>query len=419
MASLFPEKNGWWTIQLKAPDDKRKTIRLGKVPKKTAEAIRVKIEHVVSARITGHALDDETSRWVRNLSEIMADKMIRAGLIPKRAQAALGAFLDRYIKSKASLKPNTLRNYKTTQRLLIDHFGRDKMLADVSEGDADQWREALLGRLAAATVSREVKRARQFFRAAVRQRLIGENPFTDVPAPMQVNPDRQHYVTLEDTHRLLDECRTPLQRLNIALARFAGLRIPSELVGLRWSEVNWEQERFAVHAPKTERHGTGTRIVPIFTQLAPIFREAWEAAPEGEDRIFPDITPKSNRRTWLGKLAARAGVELWEKPWVNMRASAVTDEADETPGHVCETWFGHSEAIADQHYRQTLERHYAKAVQQPNEALQKAVQHPTAKGRTALQAKTQTPIFTGSCESLLPLAGAQVPPRGVEPLSSD
>ena len=52
----------------------------------------------------------------------------------------------------------------------------------------------------------------------------------------------------------------------------------------------------------------------------------------GHPPFFPDITPDSNRRTWLGKLAARAGLELWEKPWVNMRASAVTGAVTTSAG---------------------------------------------------------------------------------------
>lgn len=93
--------------------------------------------------------------------------------------------------------------------------------------------------------------------------------------------------------------------------------------------------------------------------------------------MFPDITPESNLRTWLGKVAVRAGVELWEKPWVNMRASAATDAADKFPGHVCEAWFGHSEAIANKHYRQVKEDHFQKAVSTedspPNRAASTAI----------------------------------------------
>lgn len=186
--------------------------------------------------------------------------------------------------------------------------------------------------------------------------------------------------------------RSPTQRLVIALARFAGLRIPSELAGLLWSGVNWERERFTVHAPKTERQGKGIRIVPIFPELAPYLREAWEAAAEGEDRMFPQITPGSNLRTWLGKVAARAGVELWEKPWVNMRASAATDAADKFPGHVCESWFGHSEAIANRHYRQVTEDHFHKAVSAEKIPRRERLRPPSQQHTEAIQSIAQTHV---------------------------
>ena len=40
-----------------------------------------------------------------------------------------------------------------------------------------------------------MKRAKQFFRAAVRKKLIPENSFADLPAPEQVNNAREYFVT--------------------------------------------------------------------------------------------------------------------------------------------------------------------------------------------------------------------------------
>ena len=165
--------------------------------------------------------------------------------------------------------------------------------------------------------------------------------------------------------------------------------------------------------------------MPIFAELAPFFREAWEGAPDGQDRIFPDVTPDSNLRTWLGKLATRAGVELWEKPWVNLRASAVTDAADQYPSHVCEAWFGHSEAIANRHYRQVTEDHFQKAIrdgwQKGGEASEKAGQNPAhlplvGRGKASSK-KQQAPVFPEEYEGLLYCTSIPVPPRGVEPIA--
>ena len=179
MASIARDPNGRKRILFVAPDGKRKAIRLGKVSLRHAEGVKTRIEHLVAAQTAGCAWDGATAGWVAEIADVLADKLAAVGLIPKRAKAAggtLGAVIDTYIAGRANLKPNTKRNYLTTRKHLVNHFGEDKPLAEITPGDADQWREWLLRGDAvdekkkprprcAATVSREVKRARRFFRA--------------------------------------------------------------------------------------------------------------------------------------------------------------------------------------------------------------------------------------------------------------
>ncbi|NLX95603.1 MAG: site-specific integrase, partial [Rhodopirellula sp.] len=227
----------------------------------------------MSARLASQPLEPDTTAWVASLPDEMHAKLAETGLFGRRGVTKLGPFLRSIIDEREDLKPNTRRNWLSAINHLVEFFGDEANLLDVTPGEADRFWQWMFNKgLGESTVSREVKRARQFFRVAVRRRLVPENPFTDIPTPAQVNADRQHYVTIEAARLLLDECRSPSQRLTIALARFAGLRIPSELVGLLWSEVNWERERFTVHAPKTERQGKGIRVVPIFPELAPYLR---------------------------------------------------------------------------------------------------------------------------------------------------
>ena len=86
-----------------------------------------------------------------------------------------------------------------------------------------------------------MKRARQFFRAAVRKRLLADNPMQDVKAPAQVNTARAFYVTREATERIIAACPDAEWRLIVALARYGGLRTPSETFALTWADVDWEQ----------------------------------------------------------------------------------------------------------------------------------------------------------------------------------
>ena len=57
----------------------------------------------------------------------------------------LATFIDQYIAARMITKPNTLRNYHGTKRLLLDFFG-ERLLADITPGDCDDWRVHRLGR---------------------------------------------------------------------------------------------------------------------------------------------------------------------------------------------------------------------------------------------------------------------------------
>ena len=53
---------------------------------------------------------------------------------------------------------------------------------------------------------------------------------------------------------------------------------------------------------------------------------------------------------------------LRPKLCVNMRASRATELANQFPSHVAADGLGHTEAIANQHYRQTTEAHFERAL---------------------------------------------------------
>ena len=67
--------------------------------------------------------------------------------------------------------------------------------------------------------------------------------------------------------------------------------------------------------------------------------------------------------SWIKKLAACACIVLWKKPFHNMCASCATELQDIFPSKVCAGWLGHTEQIANTHYRQVTETHFAKATE--------------------------------------------------------
>jgi len=301
MASISKQPNGHRTIQFKASDGRRRSVRLGKTSQRHAMAVKMKIEQLVASNLTGHAMDDETARWVASLDDVLRDRLAAVGLVHKRESATLGAFLDGYIESRVDVKPHTTLVYNQVRGNLVEYFGADRPLREITPGDADGWRLYLIGekKLAEATIRRRSGVAKQFFRVAVRRKLVNENPFLDLPSVMRANTKRAHFVTVKEANAIIDACPNVQWRCLFALARWGGLRCPSETLEMRWEDVDWGRNRMTVRSKKTEHHEGGeSRTVPIFSELRPYLLAAFEAAEPGSERIvdqYPVSTP--NLRT--------------------------------------------------------------------------------------------------------------------------
>jgi integrase len=377
------------------------------------------------------------AEWVAGLAPKYRSKLHSNGLVSKPVEQAeaeavrLGQFIDDYMASRPDMKPNTTRNMLVSRGHLVAYFGEARPLGSVTPGDADAYRNALVGKgLAQATVSREVKRARQLFEAARRRRLVSENAFADVKAGKQSNRARDHFVTLADYRAVLDVCPSQEWRCLLALARIGGLRVPSEVVGLRWGDVDWDKGWLFVFSPKLARYpDKAQRRVPLFPELREELAATFEAASEGAEFLLPTIRDADkNLRTQFGRVIERAGLSLWPNLFKNLRASRATELASRHPSHVVAEWLGHSEAIANEHYRQVLDEHYAKAAGERTPELSHQI-HPTSFTKNVPQttAEPSCTEYQETHKALVSqgfmLSGAspfdsvqtdRIPPRGVE-----
>jgi len=348
MASLYSiaRKTGKaWRIELSNGEERATVISLGKMPKKSAELCLSMVEQIAAANAAGQSYSVEVATWTQSIGDELHAKLVNADLLRQRQRRTLGTFIADYVMERTDWKKGSAAVFRASQKQMLGFFGEDTPLEKVSAENAVAFRLYLQKRYSEATISKIIKHSRQIFTIAWQRKLITDNPFETVKAGSQRNPERLYFVSAEESQALIDACNSPKQRLIIALARWGGLRCPSELAGLKWSEVNWERNRFIVHSPKTEGHGKAQRTVPIFEELYPFFREAWESAPEGVDRVFSEITAKKSLGSFIDKTATRAGLVLWEKPFQNMRSTRATELIEIYPAHVVNAWMGHTEAV--------------------------------------------------------------------------
>lgn len=398
MASLTTDARGIRRIQFN-DGTARRTIHLGDVDKKTAVGIKLHVERLINAKLFGQPLPSETAGWLAAIGETLHGRLVAAGLTtPRQAPPAITLvnIIDNFTKHRGpTVKPGTRLVWQQARKHLCKFFTDSRPANSITPADADDFRRYIRGQYSEAFTAKMVMVAKSFFRDAARRKLIDASPFTDVQNGSQRNASRQRFIEAATIQKAIEATPDIEWRLMIALARFGGLRVPSEPLALRWADVNWSESTMAVRSAKTERHaGGGVRIVPIFPELRPLLMEAFEQAAPGEQFVITRWrTAAVNLRKGFESILTKAGIAPWPRLWQNLRASRATELADLHPGHVCAAWLGHTEAIANKHYRQVTTAHIAAATAPA--ATPKAAESPgETDAKTPTQIPTQQPSET-------------------------
>jgi len=387
MASISTDTNGRRRILFSTADGVRKQVRLGKASKKDAETICSRIAAIIKSNGLGTSIDADIVRWLTDIPDTLHKKLAAVGLaeprqkIDKPTVEKIAPFIDRYIAIRTDVKPNTLRTWRQTRALLLEYFTVEaegdtpaenklgRQLDTITALDAKAFHawmvsvttpETPLRRFSPASVTKYTSLARQVFDAAVDARLIGSNPFAGIKLGKKTNRERQHFIDRETITRVLDGCKDLEFKLVIALSRYGGLRIPSELAGLQWPHIDRERGRILITSPKTERYeGGASREIPLFPELVPFIDEWFAACPEGHEHVLvSNRESESAWRTRMFKLLKRLGIPAWPRVFHNLRASRQTELEERFPSHVVCGWMGNSESVARAHYLQTTEDHF-------------------------------------------------------------
>ncbi len=429
MASISTDKNGNHRIVFSLAPRKRKAIYLGDMPMTDVKEIRAKVKALVAEQLSKSERAPAVARWVGEIPDWLANKLVKVGLIAprqKRQEDAtnLGDFIDTYLASRTDIKPRTRINLLQVRKNLVSFFGEDKPLADITPGAADEWQIWMLTRkkpLGENTVRRHCGRAKQLFRAALRRRIIAENPFSDMrDCLVKANKSREHFISREVADQVLATCPDNEWKLIFALARFGGLRTPSETLLLRWDDVDWERGRMLIRSPKTEHHeGKDSRLVPIFPELRPYLEAASNEAADGAEFVVVRYRDGNvNLRTQLLRIIAKAGLTPWPKLFQNLRSTRETELAETYPLHVVTAWLGNSQLIAAKHYLQVTDEHFSKATRNPTRAAAEIGDETGNCVIRPLRENEKAPEFPGLSEagfSFRNLQSQKVPPVGLEP----
>ena len=271
-------------------------------------------------------------------------------------------WVDIYIDERKDVKRTTLETYQKAKDSLMAYFDKKTKLKDITTADAKRWRIWMLTEgnrrnkkdktMSEETVRRRTGKVKQFFREAIERGYCEENPFAKLPSTSRGNEAKQFFVEQVVIDACIEECPCTDWRTILALCRYGGLRCPSELLELRWQDVDLPAGRMVVHAPKTEHHVSGgVRVCPIFTELRPYLEAAWDEALEGTEFVINRYrSPDQNLRTTFTKIIKQAGCTPWPRLFQNLRASRETELMSVYPAKDVASWLGNSVPVAMRHY---------------------------------------------------------------------
>jgi integrase len=322
---------------------------------KTAEGFKDLVETLVYYRKNGALVPDKAvANRLATVPAELQTKLANVGLIFVTKAKTCQELWDMCMKHKASeVKPKTLKLYRLYQSIFFETFSPSEPIEKVTTERLLEWKTSLLTKYATASVAGIVRVAKTVFEWAFDNDWLPRNPLKKIPNGSFVNRENDRIISMEEYTKLLDACPNQEWRSILALARIGGLRCPSELKQLRWADIDWTQNRFTVHSPKTERHeGHRERLVPLFPELrAELNRHCLLDETEGNEFVIKHFQKTSwNLNTPFQTIARRAGLGTIIRPFDNMRMSR-SNEVLARWGQAKESlWIGHSEKVMRDHY---------------------------------------------------------------------
>jgi hypothetical protein len=101
VASISTSPTGLKSIQFVGSDNKRRSIRLGRVNERAAKGMKLLVERLQTAkRLHRGALDPDTADRLSALDDTIYNRIAATGLIEPRSASTLKRFLDEYVAGR-------------------------------------------------------------------------------------------------------------------------------------------------------------------------------------------------------------------------------------------------------------------------------------------------------------------------------
>jgi len=252
-------------------------------------------------------------------------KITSAEQKPRRTNTTLEEMFEEWLKAprrSGSLAEGSCRQYRCNFKGHVPASIRRKKLSEITEDDVLRVLEGVR-KLSPWTQGGVYKVVSGPLRLALRKRLIASNPAANLLTEERPGKGarRQAILTPDEIASVLTVCSTEVELALITLALYSGAR-QSELLGLRWSDVDWDNCTVTIAGQVdkqhrwTDRTKSKKRTVWIPPQVATNLKALWLKSPLKEPGNFVFAASEDHPRSQ----------EWSRKVWTRLRASAGISE---------------------------------------------------------------------------------------------
>lgn len=201
-------------------------------------------------------------------------------------------------------RPHTLRGYKQHLAQLAETFA-GKQLSEISPFLIEKHRQRRIADGAPVGFNRELGTLRTLFNWCIdKAKYNGPNPTRKIKR-LRESAGRERFLEPEEEKRLLGACSEPLRTI-VLCGIYASLRIPSEVLSLKWASVDTRRGFLTVEGAFAKNGQTET------LPLNPELRAALEAlkAKSKSEYVFtkPDGQPFRSIQNIFRTAVKRAGL---------------------------------------------------------------------------------------------------------------
>lgn len=336
-------KRHGWRLRTYAPGGKRHSLWLGEMPSREAEKIKRHVAAVIESQKCGTPMPGETLRWLDKIDAGLRTKLIPVLGNAKTVAQAIAGYVEwgseRHKKSTCRAAMHTLGQFG-------DCFGRRQMRSLCGD-ELDSW--LATRNVCPNTVAKHAKNLKAFVAWAKLQGWVDD---LRIATSSNIGAGKKQFVSLDEFDRLLAAITDHQVRCGLALSRWVGLRIPSELE-IRRSHVDWQRMRLTiVDNKRTRRSGRGpprTRVTPIFPELAPFIERVWSAEGAPEDYLLPDIATGTRFGNRIIATRDQLGMD-WPRLFHSLRATRQTELIARFGMHAACEWIGNTASVASKFY---------------------------------------------------------------------